>query len=260
MKYKKIPPLIISSVKEVHMKKTFFEDSAMAMAKLIVESIYHGMEENEGVYADLMYSNGKGQHGWAHIFQNEHEHLTKAGYRVVLMVSGSWKYAVAYDPHSKTAIMILRQENFRNRLVKLQNGEMHYVFSGLPANQDLNEMVPQYEQMSLFGQDKAVQQKAEKPFDELEQAVDGEVLRFGILTYRLDLAQLIRSCTLEILNANGCIVDEMNLDSAIPMNWKEAVPEDEITKFKEETGNEYGVQIDSIPEFKPRKKFVRKDG
>ena len=31
----------------------------------------------------------------------------------------------------------------------------------------------------------------------------------------------------------------MNLDSAIPMNWKEAVPEDEITKFKEETGNEY---------------------
>ena len=139
-------------------------------------------------------------------------------------------------------------------------GEMHYVFSGLPANQDLNEMVPQYEQMSLFGQDKAVQQKAEKPFDELEQAVDGEVLRFGILTYRLDLAQLIRSCTLEILNANGCIVDEMNLDSAIPMNWKEAVPEDEITKFKEETGNEYGVQIDSIPEFKPRKKFVRKDG
>ena len=54
--------------------------------------------------------------------------------------SGSWKYAVAYDPHSKTAIMILRQENFRNRLVKLQNGEMHYVFSGLPANQDLNEM------------------------------------------------------------------------------------------------------------------------
>lgn len=96
-------------------------------------------------------------------------------------------------------------------------------FSGLPANQDLNEMVPQYEQMSLFGQDKAVQQKAEKPFDELEQAVDGEVLRFGILTYRLDLAQLIRSCTLEILNANGCIVDEMNLDSAIPMNWKEAV-------------------------------------
>ena len=69
-----------------------------------------------------------------------------------------------------------------------------------------------------------------------------------------------RSCTLEILNANGCIVDEMNLDSAIPMNWKEAVPEDEITKFKEETGNEYGVQIDSIPEFKPRKKFVRKDG
>ena len=156
--------------------------------------------------------------------------------------------------------MILRQENFRNRLVKLQNGEMHYVFSGLPANQDLNEMVPQYEQMSLFGQDKAVQQKAEKTFDELEQAVDGEVLRFGILTYRLDLAQLIRSCTLEILNANGCIVDEMNLDSAIPMNWKEAVPEDEITKFKEETGNEYGVQIDSIPEFKPRKKFVRKDG
>lgn len=138
------------------MKKAFFEDSAMAMAKLIVESIYHGMEENEGVYADLMYSNGKGQHGWAHIFQNEHEHLTKAGYRVVLMVSGSWKYAVAYDPHSKTAIMILRQENFRNRLVKLQNGEMHYVFSGLPANQDLNEMVPQYEQMSLFGQDKAV--------------------------------------------------------------------------------------------------------
>ena len=178
------------------------------------------MEENEGVYADLMYSNGKGQHGWAHIFQNEHEHLTKAGYRVVLMVSGSWKYAVAYDPHSKTAIMILRQENFRNRLVKLQNGEMHYVFSGLPANQDLNEMVPQYEQMSLFGQDKAVQQKAEKPFDELEQAVDGEVLRFGILTYRLDLAQLIRSCTLEILNANGCIVDEMNLDSAIPMIGK----------------------------------------
>ena len=174
------------------MKKAFFEDSAMAMAKLIVESIYHGMEENEGVYADLMYSNGKGQHGWAHIFQNEHEHLTKAGYRVVLMVSGSWKYAVA--------------------------------------------------------------------FDELEQAVDGEVLRFGILTYRLDLAQLIRSCTLEILNANGCIVDEMNLDSAIPMNWKEAVPEDEITKFKEETGNEYGVQIDSTPEFKPRKKFVRKDG
>ena len=73
------------------MKKAFFEDSAMAMAKLIVESIYHGMEENEGVYADLMYSNGKGQHGWAHIFQNEHEHLTKAGYRVVLMVSGSWK-------------------------------------------------------------------------------------------------------------------------------------------------------------------------
>ena len=67
------------------MKKAFFEDSAMAMAKLIVESIYHGMEENEGVYADLMYSNGKGQHGWAHIFQNEHEHLTKAGYRVVLM-------------------------------------------------------------------------------------------------------------------------------------------------------------------------------
>lgn len=179
---------------------------------------------------------------------------------MVLMVSGSWKYAVAYDPHSKTAIMILRQENFRNRLVKLQDGEMHYVFSGLPANQDLNEMVPQYEQMSLFGQDKSVQQKAEKPFDELEQAVDGEVLRFGILTYRLDLAQLIRSCTLEILNANGCIVDEMNLDSAIPMNWKEAVPEDEITKFKEETGNEYGVQIDSIPEFKPRKKFVRKDG
>ena len=46
------------------MKKAFFEDSAMAMAKLIVESIYHGMEENEGVYADLMYSNGKGQHGW----------------------------------------------------------------------------------------------------------------------------------------------------------------------------------------------------
>lgn len=89
MKCKKIPPLIISSVKEVHMKKAFFEDSAMAMAKLIVESIYHGMEENEGVYADLMYSNGKGQHGWAHIFQNEHEHLTKAGYRVVLMVSGS---------------------------------------------------------------------------------------------------------------------------------------------------------------------------
>lgn len=41
------------------MKKAFFEDSAMAMAKLIVESIYHGMEENEGVYADLMYSNGK---------------------------------------------------------------------------------------------------------------------------------------------------------------------------------------------------------
>ena len=40
------------------MKKAFFEDSAMAMAKLIVESIYHGMEENEGVYADLMYSNG----------------------------------------------------------------------------------------------------------------------------------------------------------------------------------------------------------
>ena len=73
------------------MKKAFFEDSAMAMAKLIVESIYHGMEENEGVYADLMYSNGKGQHGWAHIFQNEHEHLTKAGYRVVLMVSGSWQ-------------------------------------------------------------------------------------------------------------------------------------------------------------------------
>ena len=56
------------------MKKAFFEDSAMVMAKLIVESIYHGMEENEGVYADLMYSNGKGQHGWAHIFQNEHEH------------------------------------------------------------------------------------------------------------------------------------------------------------------------------------------
>lgn len=27
------------------MKKAFFEDSAMAMAKLIVESIYHGMEE-----------------------------------------------------------------------------------------------------------------------------------------------------------------------------------------------------------------------
>ena len=52
---------------------------------------------------------------------------------------------------------------------------MHYVFSGLPANQDLNEMVPQYEQMSLFGQDKAVQQKAEKPFDELEQAVDGSI-------------------------------------------------------------------------------------
>lgn len=139
-------------------------------------------------------------------------------------------------------------------------GGMHYVFSGLPANQDLNEMVPQYEQMSLFGQDKAVQQKAEKPFDELEQAVDGEILRFGVLTYRLDLAQLIRSCTLEILNANGCIVDEMNLDSAIPMNWKEAVTEDEITKFKEETGNDHGVQIDSTPEFKPRKKFVRKDG
>ena len=96
--------------------------------------------------------------------------------------------------------------------------------------------------------------------DKEVEAADGEVLRFGILTYRLDLAQLIRSCTLEILNANGCIVDEMNLDSAIPMNWKEAVPEDEITKFKEETGNEYGVQIDSIPEFKPRKKFVRKDG
>ena len=48
--------------------------------------------------------------------------------------------------------------------------------------------------------------------------------------------------------------------SAIPMNWKEAVTEDEITKFKEETGNDHGVQIDSTPEFKPRKKFVRKDG
>ena len=50
----------------------------------------------------------------------------------------------------------------------------------------------------------------------------------------------------------------MNLDSAIPMNWKEAVPEDEITKFKEETGNEYGVQIDSIPEFKPYGKMGKK--
>ena len=62
----------------------------------------------------------------------------------------------------------------------------------------------------------------------------------------------------EVVYFLGTII--MNLDSAIPMNWKEAVPEDEITKFKEETGNEYGVQIDSIPEFKPRKKFVRKDG
>ena len=49
MKCKKIPPLIILCVKEVHMKKAFFEDSAVAMAKLIVESIYHGIEENEGV-------------------------------------------------------------------------------------------------------------------------------------------------------------------------------------------------------------------
>ena len=30
------------------MKKAFFEDSAMA--KLIVESIYHGMEENDGLW------------------------------------------------------------------------------------------------------------------------------------------------------------------------------------------------------------------
>lgn len=74
------------------MKKAFFEDSAMAMAKLIVESIYHGMEENEGVYADLMYSNGKGQHGWAHIFQNEHEHLTKAG--ISCGFDGLWKLEV----------------------------------------------------------------------------------------------------------------------------------------------------------------------
>ena len=93
------------------MKKAFFEDSAMAMAKLIVESIYHGMEENEGVYADLMYSNGKGQHGWAHIFQNEHEHLTKAGYRVVLMVSGSWKYAVLRKQWLRQGRSFIRKTN-----------------------------------------------------------------------------------------------------------------------------------------------------
>ena len=95
---------------------------------------------------------------------------------------------------------------------------------------------------------------------ELDYLIYNDPLGYADLILNGDPEELIRSCTLEILNANGCIVDEMNLDSAIPMNWKEAVPEDEITKFKEETGNEYGVQIDSIPEFKPRKKFVRKDG
>ena len=46
------------------------------------------------------------------------------------MVSEAGKYARHMIPvdGSGTAIMILRQENFRNRLVKLQNGEMHYVF------------------------------------------------------------------------------------------------------------------------------------
>lgn len=240
--------------------KKFFEDSAATMARLMVESIYHGIEENEEIYADLLYSDGKGQHAWARIFQKEHEQLTKAGYRVVSMTAGSWKYAVAYDPRSKTAIMLLRQENFRNRLIKLQSGEMHYVFSGLPANEDLNEVVPQYEQMSLFGQDKHILQKSTKPFNELEQSVGGEIIRFGILTYRLDLSQLIKHCTLEILNANACVVEEMNFDSAIPMNWKEPAQDNEVTRFEAESTNDYSAQIDSTPKLKPREKFVRKDG
>lgn len=102
--------------------------------------------------------------------------------------------------------------------------------------------------------------KNQKPYEELEKAIGEKILRYGILTFRIDPLQYIKDCNLNILNAEGALIEVVNYDYAIPMNWKDAVPEQDITRFAVSGDFEHGGQIDDMPDLKPRKELKRKDG
>lgn len=170
--------------------------------------------------------------------------------------------AVMFDPYSGTAITLLREENYRSRQDEIQRGIVHYVHAGIPANADLNNEEPIYKQMSLFDSEtgEEIQEKNQKPYEELEKAIGEKILRYGILTFRIDPLQYIKDCNLNILNAEGALIEVVNYDYAIPMNWKDAVPEQDITRFAVSGDFEHGGQIDDMPDLKPRKELKRKDG
>ena len=238
------------------------ESTASKMVEAIVGCSYLGIERCAEEYADFSYKNGKGKHGWALIFQQISGTLPEMGYRVIQRTAGSWPYAVMFDSYSGTAITLLREENYRSRQDEIQRGIVHYVHAGIPANADLNDEEPVYKQMSLFDSEmgEEIQEKNQKPYEELEKAIGEKILRYGILTFRMDPLQYIKDCNLNILNAEGALIEVVNYDYAIPMNWKDAVPEQDITRFAVSGDFEHGGQIDDMPDLKPRKELKRKDG
>lgn len=150
------------------------ESTASKMVEAIVECIYLGIERCAEEYADFSYKNGKGQHGWALIFQQISGTLPEMGYRVIQRTAGSWPYAVMFDSYSGTAITLLREENYRSRQDEIQRGIVHYVHAGIPANADLNDEEPVYKQMCLFDSEmgEEIQEKNQKPYEELEKAME----------------------------------------------------------------------------------------
>ena len=98
------------------------ESTASKMVEAIVGCSYLGIERCAEEYADFSYKNGKGQHGWALIFQQISGTLPEMGYRVIQRTAGSWPYAVMFDSYSGTAITLLREENYRSRQDEIQRG------------------------------------------------------------------------------------------------------------------------------------------
>lgn len=236
--------------------------SVEKMIALVVACIYEGYEANEADYADLEWKNGKGQHAWACIFNQTAVSMQDyEEYSIFSMKAGQWPYIMVFDSSSNTALMVLKRLNFNNRRTQLYAGKMHYIFSGLPANSDLDQVPPMYQQTSFLQPDPSLNSLIQDAFIKLENRTGTTIQRFLVLTFDADPIRVIKSCEIQLMNSHGDLIRTYNIDYLIPVRWTEEPSSISVTTLRSD-GDKTNTrsQIDDKTIVKPKKQFIRKDG
>ena len=236
--------------------------SVEKMIALVVASIYEGYEANEADYADLEWKNGKGQHAWACVFKQTAVSMQDyKEYSIFSMKAGQWPYIMVFDSSSNTALMILKRLNFNNRRAQLYAGEMHYIFSGIPANSDLDQESPMYQQTSFLQPDPSLNSLIQDEFIKLENRTGTKIQRFLVLTFEADPVRVIKSCEIQLMNSHGDLIKTYNIDHLIPVRWTEESSSISITTLRPDDGKtNTKSQIDDKTVVKPKKQYIIKDG